>query len=124
MPLSKDQKMGFKTNYLLIQKVTPLTFIKLPFVIKIFVLSIFEWLFDTGFIILEHSQLLKNKEGMSVKVQTILQELIITRKLCKHDPRIITKIKGNIITGFRPAHDTTRKRRRTRKPTLHQTKTN
>ena len=25
------------------------TFIKLPFVIKIFVLSIFEWLFDTGF---------------------------------------------------------------------------
>ena len=27
----------------------PLTFIKLPFVIKIFVLSIFEWLFYTGF---------------------------------------------------------------------------
>ena len=26
-----------------------LTFIKLPFVIKIFVLSIFEWLFYTGF---------------------------------------------------------------------------
>ena len=28
-----------------------LTFIKLPFVIKIFVLSIFEWLFYTGFTI-------------------------------------------------------------------------
>ena len=27
----------------------PLTFIKLPFVIKIFVLSIFEWPFNTGF---------------------------------------------------------------------------
>ena len=26
-----------------------LTFIKLPFVIKIFVLSVFEWLFYTGF---------------------------------------------------------------------------
>ena len=26
-----------------------LTFIKIPFVIKIFVLSIFEWLFKTGF---------------------------------------------------------------------------
>ena len=29
-----------------------LTFIKLPFVIKIFVLSIFEWLFYTGFTVL------------------------------------------------------------------------
>ena len=29
-----------------------LTFIKLPFVIKIFVLSIFEWSFYTGFILL------------------------------------------------------------------------
>ena len=28
---------------------TPLTFIELPFVIKIFVLSIFEWPFYTGF---------------------------------------------------------------------------
>ena len=26
-----------------------MTFIKLPFVIKIFVLSIFQWPFDTGF---------------------------------------------------------------------------
>ena len=29
-----------------------LTFINLPFVIKIFVLSIFEWPFDTGFTVL------------------------------------------------------------------------
>ena len=28
-----------------------LTFIKLPFVIKIFVLSVFEWPFDTGFFV-------------------------------------------------------------------------
>ena len=33
-----------------------LTFIKLPFVIKIFVLSIFEWLLKTGFTILLQKQ--------------------------------------------------------------------
>ena len=33
------------------------TFIKLPFVIKIFVLSIFEWPFYTGFTIASHDQL-------------------------------------------------------------------
>ena len=32
------------------------TFIKLPFVIKIFVLSIFEWLFYTGFTVLGKKQ--------------------------------------------------------------------
>ena len=31
------------------------TFIKLPFVIKIFVLSIFEWSFYTGFSVVEHT---------------------------------------------------------------------
>ena len=30
------------------------TFIKLPFVIKIFLLSIFEWLFYTGFTVIQH----------------------------------------------------------------------
>ena len=54
-PLSKRQKIGFKTNYRLIQvksiaegskRVFCSTFdLKLPFVIKIFVLSIFEWPF-------------------------------------------------------------------------------
>ena len=34
------------------QQLRLLTFIKLPFVIKIFVLSIFEWQFYTGFTIL------------------------------------------------------------------------
>ena len=33
------------------------TFIKLPFVIKIFVLSIFEWLLKTGFIVIENKGL-------------------------------------------------------------------
>ena len=55
----KDQKLFFKTNYRLMQvksiaecfehSAILLTFIKLPFVIKIFVLSIFEWPFYTGF---------------------------------------------------------------------------
>ena len=46
--------MVFKTNYRLMQvkrehSAILSTFIKLPFVIKIFVLSIFEWQFYTGF---------------------------------------------------------------------------
>ena len=49
-------KMVFKTDYRLMQiksiaehSAILSTFIKLPFVIKIFVLSIFEWLLKTGF---------------------------------------------------------------------------
>ena len=58
--LSKRQQIGFqdqlsfnadqkycKVNYAIL-----LTFIKLPFVIKIFVLSFFEWPFYTGFTVL------------------------------------------------------------------------
>ena len=60
-PLSKRKKMGFMTNYRLMQvkRIARcshwsilqilLTFIRLPFVIKIFVLSIFEWPLRTGF---------------------------------------------------------------------------
>ena len=52
--LSKELKLVFKTNYRLMQvkgehSARLSTFIKLPFVIKIFVLSIFEWPFYTGF---------------------------------------------------------------------------
>ena len=59
----KYQKLVFKTNYPLMQVKSIAecskgafsaifsTFIKLPFVIKIFVLSIFEWPFYTGFTI-------------------------------------------------------------------------
>ena len=36
-----------------------LTFIKLPFVNKIFVLSIFEWLFYTGFSVCVHIELIR-----------------------------------------------------------------
>ena len=54
--LKKDQKIVFKTNYRLMQVKSIcrilLTFIKLRFVIKIFVLSIFEWPFYTGFTVL------------------------------------------------------------------------
>ena len=60
--LKKGHKLVFKTNYQLCRsKVLQnaplehsailLTFIKLPFVIKIFVLFILEWLFYTGFIV-------------------------------------------------------------------------
>ena len=63
-PLSKRPKIGFKTNYCLMQVKSIAecykrnilqyvsTFSKLPFVIKIFVLSIFEWPFYTGFTVL------------------------------------------------------------------------
>ena len=61
MTTLKDRILVLKTNYRLMQvkKIAEcsngehsailLTFIKLPFVIKIFVLSIFEWPFYTGF---------------------------------------------------------------------------
>ena len=61
-PLSKRPKIGFQdqlSHYNAGQKYSRmlqaehsaifLTFIKLPFVIKVFVLSIFEWQFYTGF---------------------------------------------------------------------------
>ena len=63
-PLSKRPKIGFQDQLLLNagqkycrmlqgeHSATLLTFIKLPFVIKIFVLSIFEWPFYTGFTVL------------------------------------------------------------------------
>ena len=51
----EDRKLVFKTDYCLMQVKSIagilLTFIKLPFAIKIFVLSIFEWQFYTGFTI-------------------------------------------------------------------------
>ena len=51
--LKKIKKNGFKDQFSLNagQKYSAIlsTFIKLPFVIKLFVLSIFEWLFYTGF---------------------------------------------------------------------------
>ena len=63
-PLSKRPKIGFQDQlslnagqkyYRMLQgehSAILLTFIKLPFVINIFVLSIFEWLFYTGFTVL------------------------------------------------------------------------
>ena len=51
----EDQKLVFKTDYPLMQvkSIAILsTCIKLPFVIKIFVLSMFGWLLKTGFTVL------------------------------------------------------------------------
>ena len=62
-PLSKRPKIGFQDQLSLNagQKYCEwehsailLTFIKLPFVINIFVLSIFEWPFYTGFTVFEN----------------------------------------------------------------------
>ena len=46
-PLSKTQKINAGQKYCRMLIIS--TFIKLPFLIKIFVLSIFEWPFYTGF---------------------------------------------------------------------------
>ena len=48
-PLKRRTKLFFKTDYRLIQVKSIWIFIKLPFVIKIFVLSNFEWSLKTGF---------------------------------------------------------------------------
>ena len=54
--LKKTKKLFFKTDYHLMQvKRILLTFIKLPFVIKIFDLFTFEWPFYTGFTVYTYS---------------------------------------------------------------------
>ena len=50
-PLSKRQKIGFEDQLLLMQVIAEC--IQPPFVIKIFVWSIFEWQFYTGFPVYE-----------------------------------------------------------------------
>ena len=67
--LKKDHKVVFKTNYNFMGRMLQgehsailLTFVKLLFVIKIFVLSIFEWPFYTGFTVasfLDNADLVK-----------------------------------------------------------------
>ena len=53
-----DQKLFFKTDYRLMQvkSISAIfsAFIKLPFVIKIFVLSTFEWPLKTGFTVFSY----------------------------------------------------------------------
>ena len=48
-----------------------LTFIKLPFVIKIFVLSIFEWPLYTGFTVPFHCHILVRWPGMPSAVENL-----------------------------------------------------
>ena len=55
-PSQKGEKLFFKTNNRLMQIKSIailLTFMKLPIVIKIFVLSIFEWPLKTGFTVIK-----------------------------------------------------------------------
>ena len=63
-----------------------LTFIKLPFVIKIFVLPIFEWLFYTGFTVfgfyLERSVAHKNiqqDKGLKILINKLQLSFVIIR---------------------------------------------
>ena len=72
-PLSKRPQIGFQDNLSLnaVQKYCRMlqgehsailsTFIKLPFVIKLFVLSIFAWPFYTGFTVLDCTLIKKKK---------------------------------------------------------------
>ena len=73
-PLSKSPIMAFKTDYRLIQVKSIAecsgALNKLPFVIKTYVLSIFEWQFYTGFTVLyvtyeSKSSVLKKSETNS-----------------------------------------------------------
>ena len=48
------------------------TFIKLPFVIKVFVLSVFEWPLKTGFIVFFISLFHQDKESIHTNVTTKL----------------------------------------------------
>ena len=70
--LKKDRKLVFKTNYHLMQvksiaecsrehSAILSTFIKLPFVVKTFVLSIFEWPFYTDFTVFEQISSIRYK---------------------------------------------------------------
>ena len=78
----KDQKLVFKTNFRLMQVKSIaecseilLTFIKLPFVIKIFVLFIFEWQFYKGFTVqcnlfIAHLVIIEEPSGSVVECLT------------------------------------------------------
>ena len=53
------------------------TFIKLPFVIKIFVLSIFEWLFYTGFTVFRFYEIFKFIGGASKTLNSLHRSRLI-----------------------------------------------
>ena len=95
-PLSKRPKLVFKTNYCLMQvksiaecskdSAILLTFIKLPVVIKIFVLSIFEWLFYTGLTVLIRYASIKSSDK-TVHMQ-------IPRAFIAHTYKVFNKMKA------------------------------
>ena len=65
----KDRKLVFETSYRLMQvkhiAAILLTFIKLPFVIKIFVLSIFGWPFNAGFTVINSFKSVDKLDGIT-----------------------------------------------------------
>ena len=74
-----------------------LTFIKLPFVIKIFLLSIFEWPLKTGFTVVSHAQgFLKVEFIRSI----MLDDLKVTKEQIdfKHIQNTCLLSKATIIT--------------------------
>ena len=90
----KDQKIDFQDQSLLkagqkycrmLQRVHSailLTFIKLPFAIKTFVLSIFKWTLKTGFIVLSSYQLYQFMGHVGVQHILTLNAPIATKVVC------------------------------------------
>ena len=82
----EDQKLVFKINYRLMQvksiaeclehSAILSTFIKLPFVFKTFVLSIFEWPLKTGFTVFSYSSVLIT--GYGSKDRCLLETVLWT----------------------------------------------
>ena len=111
-PLSKRPKIGLQDQLSLnagqkycriLQEehsAIPLTFIKPPFVIKIFVLSIFEWPFYTGFTVCTTVTLLSNFNPFnlrSIPVKAILKKLFVCRPLTDSLKKLPTQ---NILWPF------------------------
>ena len=90
-PLSKRPKIGFQDQLWLNagwEHSTILsTFIKLPFVIKIFAMSIFEWPFYTGFIV-QHPVQAKNL-NLNSFIYVLYEQLNLTPKLTCYPYKIV-----------------------------------
>ena len=72
-----------------------LTFIKLPFVIKIFVLFIFEWPFYTGFTVYENEiSYFSTKTYVDGTQKSCLIEMVL---LFKHPKHVLTVVFKNIF---------------------------
>ena len=77
------------------------TFIKLPIVIKIFVLSIFEWPFYTGFTVVyfhDKGFMLNSNHGMTNRAATDKMSLSVTHTLFGHCNTLIFRDRNILAT--------------------------